>query len=146
MTIGFVPLQDLSGWWFCFVMRFQWRLFLSSDSRFQWWSVLFFNEISTMVGFVWLRDLCRFCLVMRSQWQSVWFCYTISMTVEFETNQTVVFLLQDFSDGQFCSVMRFQWQSVFIVSQSNFHLFSYETSIRYFLFFYKILMADGFVS
>jgi len=89
----------------------------------------------------------RFCSFIRFQWWPILFgCRISSVLFGYEISMTVsLVLLWDFKDGQFCSIMRFKWQSAFIVSQTNFHFISYESSIRYVLCFYENSMTVGVV-
>jgi len=154
--VGFIRLWDFNYgcFFFFFITRYQCHL------------ILFPNEISMMVGFVWLRDLSdgRFSVSVG------FFCYMISNTVGFvslffyEISKTVGFIrLWDLNYGCFCLVTRSQCQSVFICSFTRFQrqlvlflcefsmvvgfirLWDFNYSCFLFLFHYKISMSLGFV-
>jgi len=127
------------------ISRFCWVM------RFQWWTVLLGYEISTMVGFVWLRDVNdgHFCWVMSFIWLwelndgnfSVSACFVLLW--DFKDCWFCSFvLLWNFKDRQFGFVTRFLWQSVF---------FGYEISVMFGFqcqsvsFCYKISIIGGFV-
>jgi len=132
--------------------------------RFQWQSVLFFYEVSVMVGFVQLQNLVTigflllrdskdsqfyrhkismtffFCSFMRFPWHSVLFLYEISGMVGFVR-------LQNFNDCQFSMTISF----LLLLDSTDNQFFHYEISmtVRFqwqpVLFLYEISMKVGFV-